>query len=265
MARPYFSIIVVAYNAEMFIKDTIDSVLKQKFQDYEIIVKDACSKDKTLENIPKDDRIRIYSTKDKGIYDGMNEAIGYANGFYCTFLNCGDTFYDENVLTHMYDVSVQCDSSNTILYGNCYRGNVYVKQPSELTSFYLYRTPLNHQSMFFGTEMFSILGNYNIDLKIAADYEYTVRAFKADVNFVYCPETVCNYLGGGVSESEKGNLIKKNDYAYVHEKYFTAGEKRKFKLLLFLSMKNLRQKIVSDKSPAWMKKMYQKFVNRVNK
>ena len=49
MDTPFFSIIVVAFNAADTIRATVDSVLTQSFQDYEIIVKDACSNDGTLE------------------------------------------------------------------------------------------------------------------------------------------------------------------------------------------------------------------------
>lgn len=265
MDKPYFSIIVVSFNAEKYIEKTLFSILNQKFQDYEIIVKDACSKDDTLKKIPQDNRIRIYCTKDNGIYDGMNEAIEYVQGQYCTFLNCGDTFFDENVLKKVYDVISKKEANNTIFYGDCYRENIYVKQPSKLTDFYLYKTPLNHQSMFFCVELFSRLGNYNTNLKIAADYEFTIRAFKSGVDFIYASIVVCNYLGGGLSESEKGKEIKKGDYAYIHDTHFTEKEKRKFNLLLALSMKKFRQKIASSKSPKWVRKLYRKVVNLVNR
>ena len=60
MNKPYFSIIVASYNAEKYIKATIESVLNQNFDDYEIIVKDACSTDNTLANIPADERICVF-------------------------------------------------------------------------------------------------------------------------------------------------------------------------------------------------------------
>lgn len=265
MERPFFSVIVVAYNAEELIAPTVRSVLQQSFQDYEIIVKDACSTDKTLEKVPQDPRVRVYSTKDSGIYDGMNEAVRYATGKFCTFLNCGDTFYDSYVLEKIYATAKDCAPDNTILYGDCCRGAYYVKQPGKITPFYLYRTPLNHQSMFFGTELFAKYGEYDAELKIAADYEFTTRAYKAGVGFVYCPVTVCHYLGGGVSESKKGEQIKKRDYEKIYSKYYTSGERRKYDLMLALSMKKLRQRISSGNSPKFLKRLYRALVNAVNK
>ncbi len=264
MEKPFFSIIVVAYNAAAYIRKTIESVLCQSFTDFEIVVKDAASTDGTLAEIPKDSRIRVYSEKDGGIYDGMNAGVSYATGLYCTFLNCGDLLYDENVLACIYEKAKDCDPSTTILYGDCIRGEAYVKQPSTVSAFYLYRTPLNHQSMFFGTETFSRYGLYDTNLKIAADYDYTVRAFKAGASLVYCPTTVCYYLGGGASESAKGREQMRRDYEYIKCTHFSKKERRKYGLRLRLSMPGLRQWMNSAKAPTWVRKLYRKLVNRVN-
>ena len=48
--------------------------------------------------LPKDERIKVFSEKDKGIYDAMNVAVSKASGDYVIFMNCGDSFYDEDVL-----------------------------------------------------------------------------------------------------------------------------------------------------------------------
>lgn len=265
MGQPFFSIIVVAYNAEQLIGKTIESILQQDFQDYEIVVKDACSTDKTLENVPRDERIRVYSTKDKGIYDGMNEAIGYAKGKYCTFLNCGDMFHSSDVLQRVYDRAKTCDPKNTIVYGDIYKYGSFFKQPGQVTMFYLYRNPLNHQSMFFGTELFTHLGLYDTQLKICADHEFTIRAFKAGVRLVYCPVTVCDYLGGGASESEKGMQIWQNDRKIIADRHYTYAQRKKYDFLLALSMKGLRRWLVSSKSPRFVRKAYRKLVNLINR
>lgn len=265
MDKPYFSIIVVSYNAENLIRATIESVLKQNFDDFEIVVKDACSTDNTLVNIPVDERIRVYSTKDTGIYDGMNQAISYANGEYCTFLNCGDSFYDENVLRSIYDASKNIEDTNTIIYGDLYRDDVYRTQPANISGFYLYRRPLNHQSMFFGKAVFDKVGVYDTNMKISADYGLTVKAFKQGTRFVHCPCVVCTYLSGGVSESKKNIKRKEDEFKQIHQKYFSKSERRKYGFKVFLSMRWLRKIISSDSSPKWIRKAYRYFANIANK
>jgi len=207
MEHPFFSIIVVAYNAEDLIAGTVQSVLDQSFLDYEIIVKDACSLDRTVEVIPKDARIRVYVSKDGGIYEGMNEAVSYAKGKYLCFLNCGDTFASGDVLERVSQIANLYEDTDRVLYGDYIRGSIYCKQPSKLSDFYLYRTPLNHQSMFWGKDAFGKFGGYDERYRIAADYDYTLRLFRSGTAFVYCPFVVCRYLGGGVSESAKGNIL----------------------------------------------------------
>ena len=265
MQSPFFSIIVAAYNAEATIAFTIQSVLCQKFEDFEIIVKDGGSKDNTLECIPKSDKIKVYSSADGGIYEGMNEGIAYASGKYFCFLNCGDIFADENVLTSFWNLSKEYKNTKRILYGDYSRKGVLFKQPSVITSFYLYRTPLCHQSMFFGRELFEELGGYDTTYRILADYNHTLHAFTIGIPFVYCNVPVCDYLGGGASESPKGVELKKSEFEKIQNLYYTKSQRRKYDFKIFLSFKDLRQKLISDKSPKWVRKLYRKVVNLVNK
>ena len=262
MNKPFFSIIVVSLNAENYIKNTIESVLKQSFEDYEIVVKDGLSKDKTLAQIPKSDKIHIFEEKDSSIYDAMNQAIGHSNGKYLCFLNCGDYFENENVLKSIYETAKNCDDA--IVYGNYSRKGILFKQPSVITPFYLYRTPLCHQTMFFAKTLFD-QKLYDTSYRILADYEHTLCDFKAGKPFVYVPVTVCDYMGEGVSENGKMRSIKKHEYKLIKEKYFSPAEIKKFRFMLSLSMKKLRQKMISDSAPRWVRKLYRFAVNKVNK
>ena len=74
------SIITVCYNAEKYIKDTIESVLEQDYPDIEYIIIDGASTDQTLNIIQNfNDRIDcLISEKDMGIYDAMNKGISKA-------------------------------------------------------------------------------------------------------------------------------------------------------------------------------------------
>ena len=265
MKRPFFSIIVVSLNAENLIRKTIDSVLNQNFNDYEIIVKDAVSSDNTLAQIPKDDRIHIYSEKDSGIYDGMNQAISYSSGKYLIFLNCGDFFATDSVLSHVYETAKELDDNNSIIYGDYQRNSIKAKQPSGLSDFYLYRTPLCHQTVFFGSGVLKKLSNYNTEYKILADYDLTLRCYRANVEFVYCPYVISDYLGGGVSESEKGRVLRAKEYKQIRDSYFSKQKQKYYDFKLALSLKGFRQKLASDKSPKLIRKIYRGLVNLVNR
>ena len=262
MENPFFSIVVVSFNAEQSIAKTINSVLEQSFENYEIVVKDGASKDNTLENIPKSEKIRVYSTKDGGIYDAMNEAVGYANGEYICFLNCGDFFAHTSVLS---DISAAIQKSQcSVVYGDYKRKGVIQKQPNTLSDFDLYRSPLCHQTMFIKKQLFQIHGNYDTSFKICADWCHTVKTFKAKETYFHCDTVVCDYEGGGASETQKGLEIKREETKRIRESHFSPDERVRFDKKISHSFFKLRQKMASDKAPKWVRKFYRWCVGKYN-
>lgn len=93
-----FSIIVVALNPGDALLYTLESILKQTYTDFEVIVKDGGSTDGSMEKLPQDLRIHLVQKKDSGIYDAMNQAVAESKGEFINFMNCGDRFNDEFVL-----------------------------------------------------------------------------------------------------------------------------------------------------------------------
>ena len=140
-----------------------------------------------------------------------------------------------------------------------------ISKTRQTAGFYLYRRPLNHQSMFFGKDVFNKVGVYDTDMKISADYALTVKAFKQGTRFVYSSCVVCKSLSGGVSESKKNIKRRENEYKQIHQKYFSPSEKRRYGFKVFLSMRWLRRIINSDDSPKWIRRTYRYFANIANK
>ena len=95
-----FSIIVVCLNPGTKLNQTLDSILAQTCPDFEVIVKDGGSRDGSIESMRTDGRIHLYQEPDHSIYEAMNQAVSHVTGDYILFLNCGDLFYDNEVLTH---------------------------------------------------------------------------------------------------------------------------------------------------------------------
>lgn len=97
------SIITATYNSGITVRDTLESVLRQSYQDYELIIKDGGSKDDTLaicrEYEPKfEGRLRILSSPDGGIYDAMNQGIATAKGDVIGILNSDDFYTSDDIL-----------------------------------------------------------------------------------------------------------------------------------------------------------------------
>ncbi|MGB3239301.1 MAG: glycosyltransferase [Geitlerinemataceae cyanobacterium] len=89
---PVISIIIPVYNGEKTIEETVRSVLNQRFQDFEIIIINDGSKDKTLEAINQiaDSRIQVYSYSNSGQGASRNRGLVQANGQYVAFLDADD-------------------------------------------------------------------------------------------------------------------------------------------------------------------------------
>lgn len=178
MSEKKFTIITVCYNAEKYIKETIDSLLEQTYEDYEYIIKDGLSTDCTLETakdlLKHKNNIHIHSCSDKGIYDAMNQAIDMAKGEYVFFLNAGDRFYDANVLKNIKEI-VDKDKPDVIC------GSIlleqkdisFVKQYGKIYQYswiYLLGDCICHQALFTKRYVFDEK-KFDIEYKICADRE----------------------------------------------------------------------------------------------
>lgn len=259
--QSFFSIIIVTFNAEKLIERTINSVLSQTCNDFEIIIKDGCSDDATIKKIPHDRRIHTIIKPDTSLYDAMNQAVYESKGNYCIFMNSGDIFASNTVLESVKEKIQGCQY--TLVYGNYSRNRILHYQPQKLNSFYLYRTPLCHQSVFFNTEILQSGELYNTSYKILADYDLTLRLIKRG-SILHVNETICDYLGGGLSESTQGILIKKTERKRIIEDRFTRKEKILNEIKLQMTFPVIRKTITRGNTPEFVKKLYQMIVNKVN-
>lgn len=260
---PFFSIITVAFNAQDTIRDTLQSTLSQSFSDFEIVVQDGMSKDDTLNRIPEDGRIRVFSEKDSGIYDGMNRAIGNSRGKYLIFMNCGDSFASDTVLEQLHSLILQ-EQEPGVVYGDYELDQVRCVQAAEITRFYLFRNPICHQSMVIHRQVFETIGMYDCRFKMMADYDLTVHSWMSGVRFVHGDVVVCRYLGGGVSESKKGLQIIEKERKEIIGRYYPAGEQLRYGLILALTMRKLRSKLLGNGCPRFIRSAYRMVVNRIN-
>ena len=94
------SIITVVWNNATTIKDAIDSVISQTYENIEYIIIDGASTDGTVKIVKSyGDKIsKFISEKDKGLYDAMNKGIAQATGDIVGILNSDDFYIDEFVI-----------------------------------------------------------------------------------------------------------------------------------------------------------------------
>ena len=112
------SIIVVCYNEENGIADTIESIVNQSYKNYQLIVIDGKSTDNTMNIIKSYNTYisKLLSEKDKGVYFAMNKGLNFVDGDIIGFLNGGDRLSNINVFS---DIVEKFKFSNIdFVYGN---------------------------------------------------------------------------------------------------------------------------------------------------
>ena len=124
---PLISIIIATYNSENTISDTLDSVKKQIFKNYEIVVIDKKSTDNTIKIVKKNKlKSRIYIGRDAGIYDAINKGILKSKGSIISILHSDDYYYDKYTLLNV--IKVFQKKKVDIVYGNL----LYVKKITKI-------------------------------------------------------------------------------------------------------------------------------------
>lgn len=113
------SIIMPLYNAERFLQETLQSIQKQTYCDFELICIDDASTDNTrniLESVQEQDtRIKIYSNEERcGAAKSRNKGISKAKGEYITFLD-GDDIFEEDMLKFAY-AAAKKDKLDILIY-----------------------------------------------------------------------------------------------------------------------------------------------------
>ena len=98
MELPLVSVLMTAYNREKYIAEAIESVIVSTYQNWELIIVDDCSKDKTIEIAKsyeaKDARIKVFvNEKNLGDYPNRNRAASYAKGKYLKYVDADDLVY----------------------------------------------------------------------------------------------------------------------------------------------------------------------------
>src|SRR4051812_32920737 len=90
---PKVSVIVPSYNHDKFIKECIESILNQTFQDFEVIITDSASQDHTVDVIKSfsDPRIQLFlQAQNEGITSAVNNCIKHSTGKYIAWINSDD-------------------------------------------------------------------------------------------------------------------------------------------------------------------------------
>lgn len=201
MEQPLITIIIPTYNAAKTLKKAIASIIEQSFTHYEVLVVDGLSKDETVEIARgfNDNRIRIVSEKDNGIYDAMNKGIGLSKGGWLYFLGSDDYLVKNDVFEKV--AGVLESKKPDLLYGKVEWGNTGTLYGRKYTDEKLLHSNICHQAMFYKRQVFDDLGNFDPKFKTCADWEFNFRLFDYTKNRIYKNWVIANFCLDGLSNN----------------------------------------------------------------
>ncbi len=219
--EPDFSIITICRNEVKGIAPTCQSIVGQRYGNFEWIVVDGASTDGTLEALDQyRERVtKFVSERDKGIYDAMNKGIELSRGKYLVFMNGGDRFSSSEVL----DWVAQAPQAD-LIYGQLELnepGGELLSPPEKIRCDYLIKHMIHHQAAFFHRSLFGRFGLYDTSYRIAADYEFFSRILlKGEISHHYIAKPIAIFDYGGISRNQNYRQLRKRENHRIRAKYF---------------------------------------------
>lgn len=217
--KPLISVITVVFNGAETLRDTIESIAMQSYENVEHIVLDGGSTDGTVEILQDYNQQLAYwrSEKDGGIYDAMNKGIALAAGDYIGMLNADDLFADTEVLQNIVDKFQQTSADAVFSCLNIVAQHNTQKIIRKYRVAKLNSTLLRigvmpaHPTFYCKKSCYQQAGVYKTDYKIAADFEMLARLWlKQQISWAFLDKVTVTMRVGGVSTRGLKASIKLN-------------------------------------------------------
>jgi glycosyltransferase involved in cell wall biosynthesis len=218
-SSPLVSVVTVCLDAAATLERALASVAAQTWPAVEHIVIDGGSTDGTLDVLARHGRhvATAVSEPDRGIYDAMNKGVARATGDVLCFLNADDAYVAPDVLAAV--ATAMADDRLDALYGDVdvflagaphrtvrrYRSDRF--RPDRLGSGWM---PA-HPALFMRSRIYRDLGGFRTDYRIAGDFEFVARAFRAGpLAHRHVPRVLVRMQHGGVSTAGLRNTLVLN-------------------------------------------------------
>lgn len=188
VAVPKITVLMSVFNGEKFIRESIDSILSQTYKDFEFIIINDCSKDKTAKILSSynDTRIKIiHNNKNIGLTKSLNIGLQLAKGKYIARMDSDDisinnrlevqyNYLENNPQTGMVSCWVQLidDQGKNLLIWDKYN------YEEEIYYALNFRNCIAHSSVMFRKDIIMKIGGYNENILLAQDYELWYRLSK---------------------------------------------------------------------------------------
>lgn len=190
MSEPFFSIITVAYKDAWALTKTARSVFCQSFSDFEYIVVDGNSNDGTAGLVEFWEAASLINRSciepDRGVYDAMNKGVSLARGQFLCFMNAGDLFANDDVLSRVHDVLSTEELDGCLGWGEL-NGQIWASW-CESSAFKLSSLGFCHQSLYVRRQMLKASPFDDRPHKTDSDTLQLGRLYEANANIKIVPE-----------------------------------------------------------------------------
>lgn len=204
------SIITINYNNATGLERTIKSIVSQNHTDFEYLVIDGNSSDRSIDIIKENEsRIDFWiSEPDSGIYNAMNKGIKLAKGEYILFVNSGDVIQTQADIRGI----IGQISDEDIIYFNLEiaDSNVnYIKSyPDQLDFKHFAEDSLPHTASFIKRELLVNYGYYSENMKIASDWAFFIDAVcLSKCTYKHVNETFSTFFIDGISSDATNRML----------------------------------------------------------
>lgn len=206
---PLISIIIATYNSGKVLKACLESVANQTNKDFEVIIIDGKSVDKTLEIVKLfPDIKKVITEQDSGVYEAWNKGIKLCNSDWIMFLGSDDLLLEDaienyaNFLKTLSNFPIDYISAKVKLIDK--KGN-QLKIMGRAWEWKVFKKYMNvaHVASLHSKAYFHQYGTFNERYKIAGDYELLLRARK-DLRYRFLNKIVAKMQFGGISN---GNIL----------------------------------------------------------
>jgi glycosyltransferase involved in cell wall biosynthesis len=220
---------MAVYNGEEYLHSSINSVLKQTFSDFELIIIDDCSNDKTYNIINdfKDSRI-VYSRNIKNIGQtpSLNIGVKLSKGKYIARIDADDLYIDNKLEKQFYfmeknpEITV-CGTQSKCIdeNGNIYSSRLFPKTESDIVFRSFFQSPIMHVSAMIRKSEFEHVGFYNEEFPICADFELWSRMIIKGHKLVNLNEnlTMFRIVKNSLSFSNKSGISGKETSLIIQQ------------------------------------------------